>query len=830
MNVLKIYRLIGLSVLCSTSVQAFTSLPLVSNVLSEGKLKSDKDNKENKKQEYTVSGYITESGSGENLFGVSVYVPELRIGVTTNTYGFYSLTLPEGKHNLVISYMGYATINKEITIINDKSLSFALETSVESLKEVVVSAKESIKESKVTQMSKVQIDPADIKDIPALLGEKDVLKSLQLLPGIQGGSEGSSGFFVRGGTPDQNLIILDDAVVYNSNHLFGFFSVFNGDAIKSIEAFKGGFPARFGGRLSSVIKIDMKDGNKEKLSGKINVGLISSSLLLEGPINKGKTSFIFSGRRTYADILTQPFLNKNSKGGYYFGDLNFKIHHVFGDKDKLYWSNYAGRDKFYSRDKQEGYDYGNGYVDSGYEDKANLNWGNITSTLRWNHQFNGKFFSNTSFIFSNYKFSVGLDERYDNQKYIFKSSSGINDYSLKSDYYYYPNNKHTVRFGLLGTMHKFTPQRVQIKEAEVPEVNTSQELKSFESAFYLEDDYKITERLNFSGGLRISGFNYKAKNYFNIEPRIAMSYKFKSDMALKASYSKMNQYIHLLSSSGIGLPTDLWVSSTDQVKPQESQQLALGIAKDFLNNNYSFTLEGYYKKMDNVIAYKEGASFLALDNLESGKSIDWQENITSGKGWAYGGEILFRKKKGPLTGWLGYTLSWSERQFEELNLGRKFYDRYDRRHDISLVGIYKPNPKITLSATWVLSTGNNYTLPNLQKLPPVDNFPIRGEETSFYGASASFDPESFTTQRNNFRAETSHRLDLGIQFIKKKKKNRERIWGFSLYNSYARKNPFIYTVSRDWGEWNDPDAVIENKLERTSVLLLIPSFNYTFKF
>ncbi|WP_291870816.1 TonB-dependent receptor [Maribacter sp.] len=827
MNIKNVCRLISLSLLCSASVQASSSFNPISKVLLAKKTSVDGKVKKKKQEESTISGYITEAGSGENLFGVSVYIPELKIGVTTNTYGFYSLTLPEGAHNLVVSYMGYATINKEVNIVKDVSLSFTLESSVESLEEVVVSAKESLKESKVTQMSKVQLDPADIKDIPALLGEKDVLKSLQLLPGIQGGSEGSSGFFVRGGTPDQNLIILDDAVVYNSNHLFGFFSVFNGDAIKSVEAFKGGFPARFGGRLSSVIKIDMKDGNKEKLSGKINVGLISSSLLLEGPINKGKTSFIFSGRRTYADILAQPFLKKNSKGGYYFGDLNFKIHHIFSDKDKLYWSNYAGRDKFYSRDKQEDYEYENGYVDTGYEDKANLNWGNITSTLRWNHQFNGKFFSNTSFIFSNYKFSVGLDEEFDNQKYIFKSSSGINDYSLKSDYYYYPTNKHTVRFGLVGTMHKFTPQRVQIKEAEIPDVNTTQELKSFESAFYLEDDYKITEKLNFSGGLRISGFNYKAKNYFNVEPRMAMSYTLKPDLALKASYSKMNQYIHLLSSSGIGLPTDLWVSSTDKVKPQESQQVAFGLAKDFLNNNYSFTLEGYYKTMDNVIAYKEGASFLALDNLESGKSIDWQENITSGKGWAYGAEILFRKKKGPLTGWLGYTLSWSERQFEELNLGNKFYDRYDRRHDISLVGIYKPSPKLTLSATWVLSTGNNYTLPNLQKFVPDDNFPIQGYQDSF---GSGFLSEDFATHRNNFRGETSHRLDLGVQFIKQKKKNRERIWGFSLYNSYARKNPFIYIAEDDWGDYDDPNTVVRKKINRTSVLMLIPSFNYTFKF
>ena len=384
------------------------------------------NNYQEPKNNFTISGYITESGSGENLLGASIYVPELKRGTTTNDYGFYSLSLPKGKHTVYISTIGYTTIIKEIDINNDLSLNITLETDTQSLDEVTVSADSKVKESKVTQMSKIQINPSTVADIPALLGEKDVLKTLQLLPGIQAGSEGSSGFFVRGGTPDQNLIILDDAVVYNSNHLFGFFSVFNGDAIKSVEAFKGGFPARFGGRLSSVIKIDMKDGNKEKLSGKVNIGLISSSMLLEGPINKGKTSFIFSGRRTYADVLAQPFLSEeNGKGGYYFADLNFKIHHIFSEKDKLYWSNYYGRDKFYSS-----------FKDQFTDEKIKLGWGNITSTLRWNHQFNDKLFANTSLIYSNYDFNISDEytDTYDDNvvEYLFKTNSGIEDFTLKA--------------------------------------------------------------------------------------------------------------------------------------------------------------------------------------------------------------------------------------------------------------------------------------------------------------------------------------------------------------------------------------------------------------
>lgn len=781
--------------------------------------------------DYTISGYITETGSGENLLGVSIYVPELKLGTVSNDYGFFSLTLPEGTHEVYISYIGYATQIKKIALSKDETWALELATSAESLNEVVVTADEKIKESKVTQMSVVKINPSVVQDVPALLGEKDVLKTLQLLPGIQAGSEGSSGFFVRGGTPDQNLIVLDDAVVYNSNHLFGFFSVFNGDAIKSVEAFKGGFPARFGGRLSSVIKIDMKDGNKEKLSGKFNIGLISSSVLLEGPINKGKTSFIVSGRRTYADILAQPFIkaqndsDSNSSGGYYFADLNFKIHHIFSPKDKIYWSNYFGRDKFYANDK---YSFNDG-TDDYYEDKVRLGWGNITSTLRWNHQYNSKLFSNTSLIFSNYEFKVTADSEESFQgeleEFSFNTSSGINDYTGKIDFDYFPNSKHSIRFGALATRHSFTPQRVLIKDDFVGNIDTKQELNSFEGGLYVEDDWRITDKLRFSPGFRLSYFKYKEQEYINPEPRFSLAYNFKPDLAFKASYTKMNQYIHLLSSSGIGLPTDLWVSSTDKVKPQTSEQFAIGMAKDFFDKDYSITVEGYYKTMNDVIAYKEGASFLALNGLGSGNTLDWEENITAGQGWAYGGEVLLRKQTGKLTGWLGYTLSWSERQFDELNLGKKFFDRYDRRHDISLVGIYKPHDHISLSATWVLSSGNNYTLPNLQRIDITNGFPIRTSNGFFFGET-----EEFATQRNNFRGETSHRLDLGIQLHKKLKKGRERTWGFSLYNSYARQNPFIYTVDQSRYDWRDPNATIEKELKRTSVLMLIPSFNYTYKF
>ncbi len=752
-----------------------------------------------KTKKHTISGYVKEVGSQEYLPMVSIYVPASKVGTTTNDYGFFSLTIPEGTHELIVSFIGYGTIRKTVELTDDVELSFEMELSAESLDEVIIEADRGVNESQVTQMSVVTIKPSEIEDIPAILGEKDVIKALQLMPGIQRGNEGSAGFFVRGGTPDQNLIILDEAPVYNSNHLFGIFSVFNGDAIKSIETYKGGFPARFGGRLSSVLKIDTKNGNKERLSGKVNVGLISSSLVLEGPIRKGKTSFIFSGRRTYADLLSKPFQSSDFKAGYFFTDLNFKIHHVFNEKNKLYWSNYFGQDRFTGDERDDGERF-----------KTRLFWGNITSTLRWNHQFSDKFFSNTSLIFSNYNFGLKYDEKLNDSRFLFKLSSGINDYGIKADFDYYPNPNHSIRFGVASTYHSFIPKQSKIRETGEDNNDVKQKIESLESAVYAEDNWKITENLSLSPGARVTHFQFKSKSYLNFEPRATIAWNIKPDLALKASYSKMNQYIHLLSNSGIGLPTDLWVSSTDNLKPQVSQQYALGLAKDFLDEGYAITLEGYYKKMDDVISYKEGASFLLLEDLETGREIDWEENITTGEGWAYGAELLLRKKTGKLTGWLGYTLSWSERQFDGLNQGRKFFARYDRRHDLSLVGIYKPHERITLSGSWVFSSGNNFNLPDREAISNTANFPI--PISLFNGGTTPF-----STERNNFRGESYHRLDLGVQFHKRFAKHRERTWGFSVYNIYGRRNPFYYYFD---------DA----ELKKVSILQFIPSINYTYKF
>ena len=496
-----------------------------------------------------------------------------------------------------------------------------LQSANSTLEEVVVKASKTQKKvSEQVQMSTIEIPIKTIKDIPALMGEKDVLKVLQLMPGIQSGSEGQSGLYVRGGGPDQNLIILDGATVYNAQHLFGFFSLFNGDALRSVELVKGGFPAEYGGRLSSVIDMNMKDGNKEKYTGELGIGIISSKGLIEGPFARGKGSFIVSGRRTYIDVLTQPVIkafNNGNSAGCYFYDLNAKANYEINDKNKVYLSGYFGRDKFYLNIKES-------FDNQSYKSDINFGWGNATGTARWNHVVNPKLFSNTSFIYSFYELAIKAEEEEnDQQLFSLKYGSGIEDYSIKQDFDWYANNKHKVKFGVLATHHTFTPDALVITDAVFGEnLNRKTEYKSIETGFYIQDEWKITNRLKSLMGLRLSTFTSGDKTYVNPEPRIALSYKLKSDLALKASYATMNQYLHLLSNSGVGLPTDLWVPATEKVKPQNSQQVALGLAKDFEKQNFSLTVEGYYKTMNNIIGYKEGASFLGIqDGGDGAESI-----------------------------------------------------------------------------------------------------------------------------------------------------------------------------------------------------------------
>ncbi|TRX61762.1 TonB-dependent receptor [Fulvivirga sp. M361] len=761
-------------------------------------------------QKYSISGYVKEKGSGELLPGVTVYLPDLKTGAVTNTYGFYSLTLAGNEtYDVQYSFIGYEPISKRLNLNENKSINIELTASAIALEEVVVMAEQQELISEKSQMSVVSLPTRKIQDFPSFLGEKDVMKTLQLMPGVQSGSEGSSGLYVRGGGPDQNLIILDEAVVYNASHLFGFFSVFNGDALKSVELYKGGFPPRFGGRLSSVVKMDMKDGNKEEVHGKVGIGLLSSSFMLEGPIKKGKTSFLVSGRRTYLDVLAAPFIKASSdgeaSGGYYFYDLNTKINHEFSSRDKLYVSGYFGRDKFYAKEK---------YEDSKFN--AGLGWGNATGTLRWNHQFNDKLFANSSLIFSRYSFDISADEEDRDFDYKLKYSSGITDYSAKFDLDFFPNPSHSLRFGLLTTHHSFTPRALVLRETGIEPKDEQDKFNSIETAVYAEDDMRLFNRLNILLGLRLSHFNYKNTQYFKPEPRLSMAYMLNDKLSVKASYASMNQYIHLLTNSGIGLPTDLWVSSTDKVKPQSSRQVAIGLAKDFNSRHgLSLTIEGYYKKSDDVIAYKEGATFLVLDDPESAENVNWEDNITAGQSWAYGAEVFLEKKLGKFTGWLGYTLSKTELQFDELNLGEKYFAKYDRRHDVSLVGVFKPSNKITLSGTWVYGTGNNFTV-------PTGTFRVAQEKLSH---SFFFEPEfDDIEQINNFRAEAYHRLDFGIQFHKKKKRG-IRTWDIGIYNIYNRRNPFFYYTESKTVPQGEKIA-----LKKVSILPVIPSISYRLEF
>jgi outer membrane receptor for ferrienterochelin and colicin len=761
---------------------------------------------------FTISGYINEKGSKENLPGVTVYIPKLKVGTATNNYGFYSITLPKDSVEVIFSYVGFKA--KKMSFYLDKNISFNIEMSAEELEEVTVTAEQTRKISEETQMSSVDIPIEQIKQIPALMGEKDVLKVIQLMPGVQKGSEGSTGIYVRGGGPDQNLIILDEAPVYNANHLFGFFSVFNGDALKSVELIKGGFPARYGGRLSSVIDLQMKEGNKEKIHGEAGIGLIAARLTLEGPIIKNKCSFLISGRRTYIDALVAPFLPKDGKLGYYFYDLNAKINYVFNDKNRLYLSGYFGQDKFYLKRKT---------ADS--ESRSGINWGNATSTLRWNHLFNSRLFSNLSFIFTNYKLGIENQEKYGSDYYNLKYVSNIRDFGGKYHFDFMPAPNHYIRFGASATWHHFIPQALVIKASDpVNELNSkSLAIDTYEGGIFMEDDWRLTSKLKMNIGFRLSAFSSKGNNFFNPEPRAAVRYLLGNDFSLKGSYAMMNQYLHLLSNTGIGLPTDLWVPATNKVKPQQSQQVALGLAKDLPGKNVTITVEGYYKWMKNVLNYKEGANFLNIgDNSNADEQNDWQTKVVSGTGLSYGAEFLIQKKVGKFTGWIGYTLSWTWLQFDSLNFGERFAARYDRRHDISVVGIYKINDHITLSATWVYGTGNAITLPIASYGVEQHTVPGAQQSQPVAGGIWPYSVAGDYGKKNSFRMSPYHRMDIGIQFHKKLKRC-VRTFEVSLYNVYSRQNPYFYYINYDQNSK-------KNKLMQASLFPILPSVSWSYKF
>jgi outer membrane receptor for ferrienterochelin and colicin len=761
---------------------------------------------------------VEDSLTGEKLISGSVYDAISIKGITTNAFGFYSLTFPAGKIKLTVSYIGYRPVEVDINLHKDTLLNFRL-SPVISLEEVVISAQRAKSAVLSTQMSMTELSAKSIKALPMLLGEVDVLKALQLLPGVKGGNEGTSGIYVRGGGPDQNLILLDGVPVYNANHLFGFFSVFNPDAIQSVKLITGGFPARYGGRLSSVLDIRMRDGNNKKFSAEGSVGIISSKLTIEGPIIKDKTSFIVSGRRTYIDVLAQPLIklqaaqsNSNVNAGYYFYDLNAKINHKFSDRSRLFLSAYSGRDKAYLHNMDKGDIQGRSFRN---EADGGLGWGNLTAALRWNYVITPKLFSNTTITYSKYNFVTSMmDQQFNNDTLITKFQyiydSGIVDWAGKVDFEYLPDPNHTIRFGYNQIYHTFKPG-VSVLSMEnggfgIDTTFGNKNIYAHEGALFIEDDWNISSRLKANFGLHFSGFKVSDSLYTSLQPRVSARFLINDKVSVKAAFTTMSQYIHLLTNSTIGLPTDLWLPATEKILPERATQYALGVVYE-PSDGIEISLEGYYKTMKNLIEYKEGASFFSFGE-------DWQDKIEIGEGRAYGVELLARKQIGKTSGWIGYTLSWSERKFVNISFGEWFPYRYDRRHDVSFVLTQQLTDNIDLGVTWVYGTGNAVTLPLEKYTARID------AKYQYYYPSwiETFD------NRNSYRMPAYHRLDLGINFRKETKWG-QRVWSIGAYNVYNRKNAFYLQFGTEYQN----DGTSKTVLKQYSLFPIIPSISYSFK-
>ncbi|HTN45211.1 MAG TPA: TonB-dependent receptor [Flavipsychrobacter sp.] len=745
-------------------------------------------------QNITLSGFVSDAASGEKLIGAIVAVPSLNIGTATNTYGFYSLTVPSAEaKQLEVNYVGYEPKVVTIDPVAGGKLNIELTATLQ-LKEVSLSSSKKTPIHERSQMSSAEIPIAQAKALPTFLGEVDILKVIQLLPGVQAGNEGSSNLIVRGGSPDQNLILLDGVPVYNAYHLFGFFSVFNADALSNMEVIKGGFPARYGGRLSSVIDIRMKEGNKQKIHAEGGIGLLASRLMIEGPIIKDKISFMVSGRRTYYDILARPIIKSQTDGNgkliLNFYDLNAKLNYKISDNDHVYISAYMGSDKFGFKDKSNGETFSSG-----------IKWGNITTVARWNHLFNNKLFGNLTAYHSRYQFDLYSEYAGSNDNFKMNYISGIYDWAGKYDLDYIPNNRHYIKAGAGGTYHTYTPGAMQIKGNAIETTDSTDKLRSVETHVYIEDDFLVTGKLKVNVGLHANSFSIRSKNYFSLQPRLAARYILFERTSLKASYAKMNQYIHLLSNSGVGLPTDLWVPATDKIRPMQADQVALGIAHN-TRQDIEISIEGFYKKMNNVLEYKNGASF-ALTGTK------WENNVTQGKGEAYGGEFFVHKKSGNTNGMISYTLSWSNRLFPDLNEGKVFPYKYDRRHDFKIALVHKFSKSIEVSGEWIFGTGNAMSIPTAKYYSSVTPNNNGDWAYSYYYPS-----------RNNYRMASYHRLDIGAKFTKVKAKS-TREWVLGVYNLYNRKNPFfIYTEENNGA----------TTFKQVSLLGIIPSISYNFKF
>ena len=802
-------------------------------------------------QNYTISGYIEDVTSGERIIGgVVLDADNSKYVTTTNEFGFFSLKVPKNKIKIQVIYIGYQTKELNLLLKNDTTLTINIEFQNE-IDEVVVT--QSYKDVESSQMSRIDIPISKIKNLPVIFGEVDLFKTLQLMPGVQSGTEGTSGIYVRGGGPDQNLILLDGVPVYNVSHMFGFFSVFNTAAIKNVTLFKGGFPARYGGRLSSVIDVQMKDGNMKNIASEVSIGLIASKFTIEGPIKKDKTSFIISARRTYIDLIAMPFIKmfgneeysgdagsgqqysyKDSfGGGYYFYDLNAKITHKLTDKDRLFFSFYGGKDKAYFKYKSEG-EYG-GYPNNEVNEFS-LGWGNLISAARWNHSFKKNLFVNTTLTYSRFFFGVDFFQNYEDnnidgkymEEYNINYSSGIDDLAANVNFNWLPNVNHTIRFGASAIYHTFRPGlasfSINIEEPNMPINKTdttfgSNQLYAPEFSIYAEDDFSITKRIKINYGARISLFNVRDTTFISPEPRISTRILLSKNVSLKASYAKMTQYLHFLSNNTVGLPIDLWMPATNIIVPEKSWQSAIGLSW-LLNNQYSISVEGFYKKMDNIVEFKEGESIFSIPG-EGGMGEVWEQKVTQGTGEAYGAEIFIQKKSGDFSGWVSYTLGWSNRSFENINFGQPFPYKYDRRHDISIVLMYNLNKNINFGLTWVYGSGTPVTL---QKDEYGRYFGYN--VFIYYSEDCTCEGYPYYGKRNNYRLPAYHRLDFSVNISKDKKRGR-RTWSLGLYNAYNNINPFYTKFVNGRENFNNPEP---NKtyLRLYSIFPVMPSFSYKF--
>ena len=751
-----------------------------------------------------LSGYISDASTGEMLIGATVYITELSAGGAANVYGYYSIRLDAGKYQLTYSYVGYESQKLQISLKGDTTLNIKLIPQNLNLNEVVITGESFKEQISRAQMGVARLDIKSIRQIPAFMGEVDVIKALQLLPGVQATSEGGSGFSVRGGSPDQNLILLDEALVYNPSHLLGFFSVFNNDAVKGVELFKGDIPAEYGGRLSSVVDVRMNDGNSQQITGQGGIGTISSRLNLEGPIQKDKSSFMLAGRRTYADLFLALSPDKDIRDNtLYFYDFNGKANYTFNDRNRIFVSGYFGKDVF----KNESFALG---------------WGNQTITLRWNHLFSSKIFSNFSLIYSRFNYELGVPEGEANA---FNWNSNMKDYSLKSDFTWFASANNTLKFGFQSTFHNFSPGTAVGIGEDTP-FNKIEVAKAFalESGLYVSNEQNIGSRITLKYGLRLSLFNNIGKgtvyqyddnydkidsvvypsgevfqNFMNLEPRFSMAYKLDEFSSVKAAYTRNVQYVHLAQNSTAGTPLDIWFPSSPNVKPQLGDQFSLGYFRYFPKEKLETSVEGFYKLNHNAIDFKDHAELILNEYLEG--------ELRFGEAWSYGLEFLVRLNEGRLNGWVSYTWSRTFRKIPEINNGNPYPASYDRPHDISIVANYQLSKRISLGANWVYATGSAVTF-------PTGRFTIGNAIAPVY------------SDRNAYRLPDYHRLDLSVTLKPKEKPNRKWTgeWNLSVYNAYYRKNPWVINFIADAEQSN------VTKAEMTYLFGIVPAITYNFKF